>query len=149
MTKREKILLGITVTATGASICMFAFVSLAHFLKATPNVHLPMATKLYENTVTQLSTLDIAASPVPTPTNTVSQDVNVASYVQATNENEQKNKKSGSLSRDKISSRDETIREIVRKKDMSENPEKVVTQVLTELGLDQNTINALQLKRLL
>jgi len=61
MTKREKVLIAVTVVATGASICMFAFVSLAHFLKTPSKTPPALITKLYESPVAQLSTLQ----PVP------------------------------------------------------------------------------------
>jgi hypothetical protein len=61
MTKREKVLIAVTVVATGASVFMFAFVSLANFLKTTPTSAPPLIAKMYDSTLDQLATLE----PVP------------------------------------------------------------------------------------
>ena len=84
MTKREKALIAITVVATGASVFMFAFVSLANFLKSTPHTPPPIVAKMYEQTLDQIATLeqvpvtDTATSPPTEPNQSPSTQKNPA-----------------------------------------------------------------------
>lgn len=136
MTKREKILVVVTVVATGASVFMFAFVSLANFLKTTPQSAPPLASKLYEHTVEQLATLEpvtIAQAdiPVSTPVSPA-----VPEKITTTSEMPQKRTVNDWTTKDKKISLPKTVEDSTKQLDQKELA--AVSTVLKELGIEVN-----------
>lgn len=147
MTKREKILIAVTTVATGVSICMFAFVSLAHFLKTAQNVTIPMASRLYENTVDQLATIEPVDMPVQMQPNASTPADDAKPEVADTT---QRSKSYAVSSKTRYPKLDEVISNPSKKPDLDIKIDpSVVHEVLTEIGVDPRTIDVLQLKRLL
>lgn len=141
MTRREKVLIAITVVATGASVCMFAFVSLAHFLKTTPQHAPPLVSKLYQNSVTQLATLEpvpvAAAAAAPTKPDDSQKKVEPKKTAQKSRKHTSSQQ---SLSDPQVS------RKIWSKlvKDQKLDP-KAIVKVLEDANVDANTIKQFKL----
>lgn len=136
MTKREKILVVVTVVATGASVFMFAFVSLANFLKTTPQSAPPLAAKLYGHTVAQLATLEpvtIAQADIPVNTPATSA---VPEKTTVTSEMPKTRAVKYWTTKDKQVSLKKTIEDGTTQLDQEELT--AVSTVLKELGIEVN-----------